>query len=62
MSTKTANVSRRLFIEGVGAFVATTLFGAPSGKKSLVSFGLVTDCHYADLPLAVRPMPVGDAA
>ncbi len=62
MSTKTANVSRRLFIEGVGAFAATTLFGAPSGKKNLVSFGLVTDCHYADLPLAVRPMPVGDAA
>ena len=62
MSTKTANVSRRLFIEGVGAFAATTLFGAPSGKKSLVNFGLVTDCHYADLPLAVRPMPVGDAA
>ena len=62
MSTKTANVSRRIFIEGVGAFAATTLFGAPSGKKNLVSFGLVTDCHYADLPLAVRPMPVGDAA
>ena len=62
MKTYATNMSRRLFIEGVGAFAATTLFGAPNDKKKLVSFGLVTDCHYADLPLAVRPMPVGDAA
>ena len=59
MSTKTATVSRRFFIEGVGAFAATTLFGAPSGKKSLVSFGLVTDCHYADLPLACYNRGIG---
>ena len=62
MKTCTTNMSRRLFIEGVGAFAASALFGAPTDKKKLVSFGLVTDCHYADLPLAVRPMPVGDAA
>ena len=57
--------SRRLFIEGIGAFVAVPLVGCVSGKpgaKPLVRFGFVTDCHYAEIPYAKRPYPVGDAA
>ena len=58
--------SRRLFVEGFGAFTAFTLAGCAhkfgNGEKPLVRFGLVTDCHYADIPYAKRPYPVGDAA
>ena len=38
--------SRRLFIEGIGAFTAVSVVGCKSPKKgelSLMRFGLVTD-------------------
>ena len=57
--------SRRFFIDGFGAFSAVTLIGCggeEKGEKPLVRFGFVTDCHYADIPYAKRPYPVGDAA
>ena len=57
--------SRRLFIEGIGAFTAVALAGCKSPKKGelpLMRFGLVTDCHYADIPYAKREHPIGDAA
>jgi 3',5'-cyclic AMP phosphodiesterase CpdA len=57
--------SRRLFIEGIGAFTAISITGCKSPKKDelpLMRFGLVTDCHYADIPYAKREYPVGDAA
>ena len=57
--------SRRLFIEGIGAFTAFTVAGCKSPKKGelpLMRFGLVTDCHYADIPYAKREYPIGDAA
>ncbi len=58
--------SRRFFMEGIGAFTAVTLAGCCTSKgkdeKPLVRFGLVTDCHYAEIPYAKRPYPVGDAA
>ena len=57
--------SRRLFVEGFGSFTAVALMGCDrqkSGDKPLVRFGMVTDCHYADIPYAKRPYPVGDAA
>ena len=56
-------MTRRVFVEGFGSVVATTVFGCvPKGEAPLVRFGLVTDCHYAEIPLAHRPMPVGDAS
>ena len=57
--------SRRLFIEGIGAFTAVTVAGCKSPKKGelpLMRFGMVADCHYADIPYAERDWPVGDAA
>ena len=57
--------SRRLFIEGIGAFTAVTVTGCKAPKRDelpLMRFGLVTDCHYADIPYARREHPVGDAA
>jgi 3',5'-cyclic AMP phosphodiesterase CpdA len=57
--------SRRLFIEGIGALATVTLAGCKSPKKGelpLMRFGLVTDCHYADIPYAKREHPIGDAA
>ena len=57
--------SRRFFIEGIGAFSAIALAGCKSPKKGelpLMRFGLVTDCHYADIPYAKREHPIGDAA
>lgn len=58
-----SEMTRRFFLEGIGSLSAVTLFGcAPKGERPLVRFGLVTDCHYAEIPLAHRPMPVGDAA
>ena len=57
--------SRRFFIEGIGAFSTVTLVGcrtAEPGEKPLARFGLVTDCHYAEIPYAKRAYPVGDAA
>ena len=55
--------TRRVFVEGLGSVIATTVFGCvPKGDAPLVRFGLVTDCHYAEIPLAHRPMPVGDAS
>ena len=58
--------TRRFFIKGLGAFAAVPLFGCAgaraAGEKPLVRFGLVTDCHYADIPYARRPWPVGDAS
>ena len=45
--------SRRFFIEGFGMFSAVTLAGCSlpkSGEKPVVRFGLVTDCHYAEIP------------
>ena len=42
---------------------ASAVFGCrPKGERPLVRIGLVTDCHYADIPLAHRPMPIGDAS
>lgn len=56
-------VDRRFFVKGVGMVVASTVFGCRlEGEKPLVRLGLVTDCHYADIPLAHRPMPIGDAS
>ena len=57
-------MSRRFFVKGIGMMAASTLFGCRTGgdEKPLVRFGLVTDCHYADIPLAHRPMPIGDAS
>ena len=49
--------SRRLFIEGIGAFTAVTVTGCKAPKRDelpLMRFGLVTDCHYADIPYARR--------
>ena len=57
--------SRRFFIEGFGAFTAVAFAGCgtvPKGEKPLVRFGMVTDCHYAEIPYAKRAYPVGDAA
>ena len=57
--------SRRFFIEGIGSFSAVTLVGCTlqkTGEKPVVRFGCVTDCHYAEIPYAKRPYPVGDAA
>ncbi len=58
--------SRRFFIDGIGSFAAVTLAGCctakDSGTKPLVRFGMVTDCHYAEIPYAKRAYPVGDAA
>lgn len=57
--------SRRFFIEGIGAFTAIALAGCKSPKKGelpVMRFGLVTDCHYADIPYAKREYPIGDAA
>lgn len=55
--------SRRFFIEGFGAFAAVSLSGCVrKGESPLVRFGIVTDCHYADIPYAKRPWPVGDAS
>jgi 3',5'-cyclic AMP phosphodiesterase CpdA len=57
--------SRRLFIEGIGALTAVSVAGCKSPKKGelpLMRFGLVTDCHYADIPYAKREHPIGDAA
>ncbi len=57
--------SRRLFIEGIGALATVILAGCKSPKKGelpLMRFGLVTDCHYADIPYAKREHPIGDAA
>ena len=57
--------SRRLFIEGIGALTAVTVVGCKSPKEGelpLMRFGLVTDCHYADIPYAKREHPIGDAA
>ena len=59
------DMSRRFFIEGFGAFSAFALAGCGkrvAGEKPLVRFGLVTDCHYADIPYAKRAYPVGDAS
>ena len=59
------NCSRRLFVEGFGSFTAFALVGCELRKKGdepIVRFGMVTDCHYADIPYAKRPYPVGDAA
>lgn len=57
--------SRRIFVKGFGAFATVQLFGCASsncaGNSPLVRFGIVTDCHYADIPYAKRPYPVGDA-
>ena len=55
--------TRRFFVEGLGSVIVTTVFGCiPKGERPFVRFGLVTDCHYADIPLAHRPMPIGDAS
>ena len=57
--------SRRFFIDGVGAFTAVVLAGCGregAGERPVVRFGLVTDCHYAEIPYAKRDYPVGDAA
>ena len=59
--------SRRIFIDGIGAFTAVALAGcgkqgAGGGERPVVRFGLVTDCHYAEIPYAKRAYPVGDAA
>lgn len=65
MNTMTADnrIDRRFFVKGVGMMAASTLFGCvPKGERPLVRFGLVTDCHYAEIPLAHRPMPIGDAS
>jgi alkaline phosphatase len=62
---KSMECSRRFFIEGFGMFSAVTLAGCSlpkSGEKPVVRFGLVTDCHYAEIPYAKRAYPVGDAA
>ena len=60
-----AACSRRIFVKGFGAFATVQLFGCASsdcaGKRPLVRFGIATDCHYADIPYAKRPYPVGDA-
>lgn len=54
--------TRRFFLKGLGAFVATPLVGCRMlGENPLARFGIVTDCHYADIPWAHRKYPVGDA-
>ena len=63
MEGKSCNCSRRLFIEGFGTFAAVSLAGCVrKGESPVVKFGMVTDCHYADIPYAKRPWPVGDAS
>ena len=58
--------TRRFFIKGLGAFAAVPLFGCAGarlkGERPLARFGFATDCHYADIPYARRPWPVGDAS
>ncbi len=57
--------SRRIFIDGIGAFTAVALAGCGkqgAGERPVVRFGMVTDCHYAEIPYAKRAYPVGDAA
>lgn len=57
--------SRRIFVEGIGSLMAMAVPGCKSPRMDelpLMRFGLVTDCHYADIPYARRPHPVGDAA
>ncbi len=57
-----ARCTRRIFLKGLGAFVAMPLAGCRiPGERPLARFGIVTDCHYADIPWAHRPHPVGDA-
>lgn len=45
-------MTRRVFIEGFGAFSAVTLCGCATGRntsaKPVVRFGMVTDVHFAD--------------
>ena len=64
-SSNNTTCSRRIFIKGFGAFATVQLFGCASsncaGNSPRVRFGIVTDCHYADIPYAKRPYPVGDA-
>ena len=56
------NCSRRFFIKGVGAFITAPIAGCKIFEDApLVRFGIVTDCHYADIPMAHRDYPVGDA-
>ena len=63
MEGNSCNCSRRLFIEGFGTFAAVSLAGCVrKGESPVVKFGMVTDCHYADIPYAKRPWPVGDAS
>jgi alkaline phosphatase len=63
MESACYSCSRRLFIEGFGAFSAVALAGCVrKGESPAVKFGMVTDCHYADIPYAKRPWPVGDAS
>ena len=55
-------LTRGFFLKGLGAFVATPVFGCKMpGSSPVARFGIVTDCHYADIPMAKRAWPVGDA-
>ena len=65
MDSACYSCSRRLFINGFGAFAAVGLAGCATAhrrERPVVRFGIVTDCHYAKIPYAKRKYPVGDAA
>ncbi len=63
MRTYDSGCSRRLFVEGFGSFAVVCVSGCVGkGERPVVRFGMVTDCHYADIPYAKRPWPVGDAS
>lgn len=53
-------MTRRVFIEGLGAFSAVSLCGCATGRggeEPVVRFGAVTDIHYADID--PDPAPCG---
>ena len=52
------DMTRRLFVEGLGAFSAVTLCGCATkrkGRPPVVRFGMVTDVHFADLDPDPQP-------
>jgi len=60
-------MQRRSFLKGLACAGAAlpllrceTLFGAECAQGTLVSFGMVTDLHYADIPVGACLPPVGD--
>ena len=60
-------MQRRSFLKGFACACAAapflrseTLFGAECPQGTLVRFGMVTDLHYADIPMGPCLPPVGD--